>query len=740
MIKLKKIFPRDSFFLLAVGVGASLLLVALYIFQPVFLEFLDYKVYDQLLRSTHTEETSDAITIVDLDEKSLAKFGQWPWPRYRLALLLANLQNAGALSVGLDMLIAEPDRTSPKEMQRQIKRDLGVDMGFTGLPEKLMENDKVLASVLSGGPFVLGSYFAFSQDQVQSEIYEQSACGGDPMSLAFITTGDTEPDTDFMLSPLGTVCPLDILAESAPSQGFLNTISDLDGIIRRVPLMVSYKDKVYASLALSTLMEALRTKSSVLKITPMGAESLRLAKQIIVPLDPQGLFVVKFRGSSGSFPYVSAGDILDGTFDPNLIKNRIVLIGTSATGLKDLKTTPFEPNFPGVEVHATVIDNILTQDFLTRPDWAPGLELVVLVVAGIVTTLLIIWTKPIFILLPLLLLAWAMWYGATWAMTEHQIYISPLYPFLILALNFALLTFLKFVREERQRKFISTAFSKYVSPAVVGQIIDSPDKLSLRGEEKDVSILFSDIRSFTSLSEQLTPTQVTDLLHSYLTPMTRVVMDNLGTLDKFIGDAVMAFWNAPVTIEEPQKRSLLAALQMLEKLDELNVEFLKRFGFPVRIGIGLHSGQVRVGNMGSADLFDYTIIGDNVNLASRLEGLTKFYGMSLVISEVHKEACGSDFLYQELDRVRVKGKQKPISLFTAYTLDIGENKKKELEAWEQALALYKSGNFAKSQPMFAKLAERFDRQIYKMYAHRSDQFIHHPPEGEWDGVFTHKSK
>jgi len=300
---------------------------------------------------------------------------------------------------------------------------------------------------------------------------------------------------------------------------------------------------------------------------------------------------------------------------------------------------------------------------------------------------------------------------------------------------------INFWREKNAKKFIHGAFAHYLAPSVISQIMDDPESLSLEGQEKDITIQFSDIRSFTSLSEKLTPTQVTNLLHDYLTPMTRIITEHEGTLDKFIGDAVMAFWNAPLDIENHQEKSLEAALIQMDKLDDLNELFIEKYGFTIAVGLGIHSGPVRVGNMGSADLFDYTLIGDNVNLASRLEGLTKFYGQKLVVSQTIVDACEGKYYFRILDSVQVKGKKEPVTIYTAYPLGTAKMRDAELKKYEEAHTLYLNMRFDEARVIFEELkALEIEPLLYDIYIERCNHLKEEHPDDDWDGVFTHKTK
>ncbi|HWR04851.1 MAG TPA: adenylate/guanylate cyclase domain-containing protein [Humidesulfovibrio sp.] len=736
---LKKLFTGGKFLLLATGLATSLLTAALYVAQPGILRFLDYKIYDQHLRRNHSTKTSGIPVIVDIDEKSLAALGQWPWPRYRVALLLEKIRQAGALAVGMDVVLAEPDRTSPALLQRQIKKELMVDVQFQGLPKALEDHDALLASVLASKPYVLGFYFSFSKAEADQQ-KQDGDCLIKPAQVAVLSAPGALPPEQALHSAFGAVCPLPVLAGAASSTGFFNATPDPDGILRRVALLINYQGQLYPSLALATLMQATGDPGIMLKLDTQGAESLRYAGSVI-PVDRAGQMLVNYRGGGGAFPYISAVDIMDGKADPALLNGKIAFVGTSAAGLKDLRATPFTAVYPGVETHATILDNILTQDFISIPDYAPAVELAATLFSGILITLLVTWARAVWIVVPLVGMAFGMWEGTSYLMSSMRVYISPLYSYIILGANFALLTLIKFWREEKQKKFIHGAFSHYLAPAVIKQIYDSPESLSLQGQEKEVTVMFSDVRGFTTMSEKLTPTQVTDLLHDYLTPMTRVITGNMGTLDKFIGDAIMAFWNAPLDVPEHQKKAVDSALQMLKHLEDLNEGFKQKFGLTIKIGVGLHCGRVRVGNMGSADLFDYTLIGDNVNLTSRLEGLTKYYGQTLLISEAMREACGDAYSYLEMDSVRVKGKHEPITIYTAMPHEQAAARAEEIAKHNEALALYKAMRFAEAEAAFDELmASTGNEALYTMYAERCRTLAEHRPAEGWDGVYTHTSK
>ncbi|NNK95551.1 MAG: adenylate/guanylate cyclase domain-containing protein [Desulfobacterales bacterium] len=715
-----------------IGILISILIGICYVYQPYFVRFLDNKIYDIILRRNHVSAISDMVEIIDIDERSLEEYGQWPWPRYRVALLLQKLREAGARAVGMDILFAEPDNSSPINLKKNLKRDLDVDIGFTELPPPLEDNDVLLADILKQGPFVIGFYFSFGHLKSDNKEHFLKPV---PISVLSQTSANAQGAT--LLKAEGVISPLPLLSKSAPVTGFINTVKDRDGILRTTPVLMEHEGSFYINLGLSTLWAGLQKPSLILKINEGGVESLRFGKTVI-PLDRNGRFRLHFRGKRKTFTYNSAADVLNGTVGLEQLRGKLLLVGTSAAGLEDLRTTPFDIYFPGVEAQATLIDNILTGDFIRAPDWVPGLEFIVTILAGLFVVLLISVASNKVVLPATLTLATLCWLGSEWTFANHHFFVSPLFPLINLAITFGILTFTRMYHTERDRAQIRQAFSRYVAPSLVDEIAKHPERLNLEGEEKEVTVLFSDVREFTSMSEKLSPTEVTTLLNHYLTPVTRIIRQSQGTLDKFIGDAVMAFWNAPLDVPDHPERALNAGLDILAELPELNKEFKERFNLEIAVGIGVHSGQVRVGNMGSDDLFDYTILGDNVNLTSRLESLTKFYGVDILVSENIKLVRVDDFEFQEVDTVRVKGKETPVTLYTCRRSELFDQK--EQQSWLEGLALYKEGSFSEAIAIFNYLRKEWPTTaLYQLYLERCRSYLDDPPE-RWDGIYSHLSK
>ena len=699
-----------------------------YISQPKLISFLDHKIYDVMLERYGPKGVSPLPVIVDLDDASLAEYGQWPWPRFLLALLLEQIMRQGAAAVGLDVLLVEEDRSSPQKMQEDLQRHLNLDVTMSGLPEVLYNYDQLLAEVIKNLPVVLGMYCEFRPDAAPTP-YKPRAIGTIVQKLP-----NAAPFESLPLMAAELTLPLRVFADSPT--GMLNMNPDDDGVVRRIPLVAQYKDLVHTSLSLRTLMAATGQKNLVQCIGPDGLEAVRLGKYTI-PVSSDGGFTVPYKGGSHTYPYYSAKDVMQGSLPPEALKGHVVFIGTSAPGLMDIRITPTARVYPGVEVHATVLDAIVQQDFLFVPPWTPGAQVLSIVVCGLIAALAFGFASSRVYAAVGIAMAVAVLYTAGHFFVQGVVF-SPLYILMTIALMGALLVSMRFWLEEQQKGVLRSAFSRYVAPEVVERISKLQGDV-FAGEEVELTIMFTDIRGFTSISEKLRPEQVVNLLNRYFTPMTALVRSHRGTLDKFIGDALMAFWNAPVPVPDHPVLALETALDMQATLREINPGLMEDFGITLAMGVGLHTGAAYVGNMGSEELLNYTLIGDNVNLSSRLEGLCSQYGVGLVASAETVSRCEGRFGFQQLDVLRVKGKQQPVVVFTAMPLAEHEARKEELQAHDAAIASYLGGEFALAEAAFAELNALYPAKLYAMYASRCAQLIANPPEA-WDGVWTMTSK
>ncbi|MDR2626285.1 MAG: adenylate/guanylate cyclase domain-containing protein [Zoogloeaceae bacterium] len=647
--------------MLGISLGVVCGMLLLYVAQPALITRLDLKIYDTLLslRAASAPRTAarDLVVIIDIDEPSLAKYGQWPWPRYRIADLVDALQRYRVAAIGIDILFSEADRTSPAEMQSVLKRDRGLDLRFTGLPASLYDHDRLLAESLAQAPVVLGIYGRF-----KSLLPEKDAPPDSDIRILSRTLHPDDLPYETQLHVLSEIRQPHAPLRGAAALGFINIAPDWDGIVRQAPLLMRIGENVYPSLALRTLARALETENVIVESGVDGLAAVRVG-DYRVPVSAEGMLHIPFVGAHNSYPYFSARDVLSGTIPQEALEGRIAFVGTAAPALMDLRATPFDPIYPGVEIHAAEVDTILSQNALRVPSWTPSAQWLGIFCIGLIAAAAFGLARPRVYLPLALCLAVAVIWGA-YALFLQGVFLSPLYVVLTIALQGASLLFLRFWQEEKQKLILKNAFSHYVSPEIVKRITRARGDL-LAGEERELSILFTDIRGFTSISERLSPQQTVALLNRYFTPMTALVRESSGTVDKFIGDALMAFWNAPLDVPNHAIRAVSAALAMQETLARLNSELQAEFGVTITIGAGIHTGPAYVGNMGSADTVNYTLIGDNVNIASRLEGLCAQYGVPVIVSEATKTQCGEHFTFRFLDTLRVKGKQQPVSIYQA---------------------------------------------------------------------------
>ena len=722
--------------LLLTGAVFTLIMAGLFVFQPQFLRLMEYRVYDAMLRSIPVQEASEQVVIVDLDEESLEEFGQWPWPRYRVALLLEQIRRAGAASIGLDIVFAEKDRTSPAVIQEQLQKELGVDIDFKGLPPGLEDHDAVLADILAQGNYALGYYLDMHPRQRtpgSSHLH--------PVQVSSVGPAEAPALEDKLFNASGATSNIEVLSQAAAGSGFMNVAPDADGIIRKVPMLMSLDGEIYPSLAVATLMNVLGTSQALVRSTSSGPESMRLG-DLSIPVDGRGQLLLNYRGPGGSFEYISARDVLNNKVDPADLQDRIVLLGTSAAGLRDIRATPLDSVYPGVEAQATVIDNILQGDFLKRPDWALGLELFLVAGLGLATTMMLVFLSGWWLVVPLGLCAAGLWWGSVHLLGAYGLYISPFMPLLTLVGNFSLLSFQKFWIEEKEKRKVRNTFEHYLSPEVITWVMKNPQYLRLGGEKKNLTILFSDIRSFTNISEAMEPGELVDFMNDYLTSMSEVILENGGTLDKYMGDAIMAFFGAPRDMQDHALRAHRTAVQMVERLYRLREKWSLPGCSRMEIGVGISSGEVVVGNMGSAKRFNYTVMGDQVNLAARLEGLTKTYGVRTLVSEFTREQAGADMICREMDLVRVKGKKRPVAVFEPFGTDYFTGGEYAfIPRFEQGLQAYRRQEWDQAVKHFERVLElKPGDGPSEVFIKRCRVMAEDPPGPGWDGVWIMQSK
>ena len=716
-----------------------LALAALRILDPLPIQELRVRVFDLFQVLQPREATERPVVIIDIDEQSLKSVGQWPWPRTRIADLISRLSQMGALVIAFDVVFAEPDRMSPSVAADEF-RDLD-DATRTKL-RALPSNDAVLADALKNSRVVLGESglpFAVAQPEGAKPPIGLATMGGDPRP--------------FLLNFPGLLRNVPQFEQAASGRGLFTIRAERDGIVRRVPIVMQAQGTVMPSLSLEMLRVASGSNTVLIRSDHAGVQSAAVPG-FVIPTDRNGQLWIHFSPHDKA-RYVSAGDVLEGKVPADRIARRLVLIGTSAVGLLDSKTTPIDPVMPGVEVHAQVLESVLTQSVLSSPNYAIGVELCAALLLGVA----IIWLAPI--LSSALLLAFgvaiiAVTLGASWYFYQQAgLLFDATYPLLSSALVYLTLVFSNYISEQAQRRRIRSAFGQYLSPALVEQLAQSPEKLVLGGEEREMSILFSDVRGFTTISELYKddPQGLTSLMNSFLTPLTNAIIDHKGTIDKYMGDAVMAFWNAPLHDERHEYNACEAALEMLHRVDTLNRrreqqanENGQRF-IPIKVGVGINTGRCVVGNMGSDLRFNYSVLGDPVNLASRLEGQSKNYGVPIIIGSKTASGLRDKFAILELDCITVKGKTEPEFVFTVLgRADVaGSERFGQLHhTIAEMLNRFRRQDFAGAADSIARCREIDDGfglgHLLDLYSDRIRIFLENPPPADWNGVFVLDSK
>lgn len=713
--------------------------VGLRAFDPIPLEELRLRVFDlyQIIKPRQASERP--VVIVDLDEASLARFGQWPWPRTRVADLVTRLTQAGAAVIAFDIVFAEPDRLSPS---RAVDGFRDLDESMRSKLKSLPDNDQVLAEVLRRSPGVLGE---------SGLPYLTPVPAVDPPPLGLATLGgDPSP---YLLNFPGRLRNIPVLEQAAPGRGLFTIRTERDGIVRRVPLVMIAQGNLMPSLTFDMLRVAVNANTLLVKSDDAGVKSVGVPG-FEIPTDRNGQLWVHF-GKHDQARYVSAADVLDGKVGSDLFSRRLVIIGTSAVGLLDVKTTPLDRVMPGVEIHAQVLENILTNAVLSYPNYALGAEILAAVLFG----LLIVWLAPVLNPVSLLLLGGtvaALLAGASWYLfVREKLLIDFTFPLLASTAIYLTLVFNGYVREQAQRRRIRSAFGQYLSPALVEQLAQAPERLVLGGEEREMTVMFSDVRGFTAISESFRhdPQGLTSLMNRLLTPLTDAIIERKGTIDKYMGDAIMAFWNAPLDDTEHAVNACEAALDMLDEVDVLNAEREKEAAeqgrpfMPMKIGIGLNTGLCVVGNMGSNLRFDYSVLGDSVNLASRLESQSTTYGVPVIVGSKTALAVQERLAILEMDLVTVKGKQEPEVIYAVLgraELAHSEHFQRLRNHTIDMIWRYRSRDWDGALSAMEKARALDDgnrlKTLFGLYAGRIEAFRATPPPLDWNGVFAMKTK
>ncbi len=728
------------------------LLHASEVLQIGVLQRLDDIIYDARLRATMPKTMDDRIVIVDIDEKSLAEIGRWPWGRNKLAELMEELVSRQKVAlIGFDVVFAEPDDSSGlKRLKQLAQNELKDQPGFSeklGQIQSGLDYDTVFAKSIEKQPVVMGYYLTSDRDGrvngvLPPPVMDKQLLQGRPIKFT---------------SWNGYGSNIETLAKVAPVGGFFNSITESDGVVRSIPLIAEFKGQYYESLSLamfrmlvgSPRVEPGFPKEKFLSRNYQGLESILLKqgdKTLAIPVDGRVATLVPFRGkggvAGGSFRYISAADMLAKRIAPGALKDKIILLGTTAPGLLDLRVTPVGETYPGVETHANVISGFLDGKVFVKPDYAVGFEVVILVLSG----LTLAFALPV-LSAPKAVAASVVIIGALvglnfWLYLGYGL-VLPLASALVMALTaFALNMSYGYLVESKSKRDLANLFGTYVPPELVDEMVKDAGSYSMKATTKELTVMFCDMRGFTQMSETMEPTQLQALLNTVFSRLTDQIRGNRGTIDKYMGDCVMAFWGAPVDTPEHASLAVKTALEMANAIRNLNEEHRAK-GLPeIGIGIGLNTGTMCVGDMGSDIRRSYTVIGDSVNLGSRLEGLSKTYGVDIVVSESTRKLV-NNFAWQELDKVRVKGKDNAVAIFWPVAPEgrLDADKLAELKTWALALKAYRMQDWDQCEVQLLNLQRlNAKKYLYQLYTERVASMRQLPFDPEWDGATNFQTK
>lgn len=703
-----------------------------------FLNRLENFSYDLRLNMLMPRGVDTRIVIVDIDEKSLNEQGRWPWGRDKLAAMVTTLfDHYHVDALGFDVVFAERDESSGLKKLQQIQQTyLSSNLALAQAIEKVkpqLDYDRIFADSLNDRKVVLGYYFVHGQEaqtqrvgQLPSPVLSKAELGSKP-----ITAGVAQ----------GYGANLPMLQQQAFSAGHFNPQPDKDGITRRVAVLTQYQNDYYEALFVAVArahlgQAALQPRFARIGVSRRysGLESFTLADKVI-PVDEQLSALIPYRGAQGSFLYVSASDVLNQKVSPEMLRDKIVLVGTTAPGLMDLRATPVQSAYPGVEVHANLIAGILDNSIKARPAYMLGGEFVIVLLAGFLLLVLLHQLNPVqatmavFLLLAGLLgLSVILWHFANLVLplAASMVMIGLLY---LLNMSYG------FFVESRGKRQLARVFGQYVPPEIVREMAGEAESVNMVGESREMTVMFCDIRGFTTISEQMEPAQLGKMMGEFLTPLTQIIHQNRGTIDKYIGDAIMAFWGAPLADSQHARHALQAAMEMHAALQHISDGFAMK-GWPaLEMGFGLSTGTMVVGNMGSNFRVAYTVMGDAVNLGARLEGLTKLYGVNIVVSESLKQQV-PEFAYRYLDTVRVKGKGKPVAIYEPLDETRAGQLRDELALFNEVIRHYRNRNWDLAEVQLLNLQKMSPHPLYAMYLQRIAGYRLNPPDAAWDGVFN----
>lgn len=695
-------------------------------------------VYDLRYQATlpFKEFSYAPIVIIDIDEQSLQQIGRWPWPRRTIAELNSKLISSGAVVVGYDVIFSEPQQNIAKQFLAFVQNEPTLTEAWqtTIMPqaEHYFDEDRILAESFAQGEVVLGYLLHNEAAKPIGQLPEPLT------SLAKFKQLKIHSSKNYTAN-------LPQLQQAAFSAGFTSVIRDSGGIVRRSPIVMEFDGKIYGSLAFIAAKSYLLANKVTLETSVINNRDTLEAvwlDNIRIPTDQYGQVLIPFRGKRGSFPYISASDVLNNKFNANDLAGKIALVGTSALGLADLHATAIQDVYPGVEAHASIIAGILAQNFPTKPVWSAGANLLHLALTGLILAISFSFLGPITILTLAVIIIFSQLAINVELWLKFGFVLDIVAPIFLVVLLVIVNTAYGFLFEMRRKRQITNMFGQYVSKDLVDEMSKDPEHYSFAGQTKQLTVLFSDIRGFTTLSETMSATDLKNLLNNFFSPMTEIIFHQNGTIDKYVGDMIMAFWGAPKDDPRQANNAVIAAFNMLKKTNQLQQEFAKLNLPLIDIGVGINTGNMHVGDMGSNYRRAYTVLGDEVNLGSRLEGLTKFYGVKLIIgTNTYQQLEG--MVCRQLDLVKVKGKKQAVAIYEplGLTAEISLAQQQELTTYKQGLAAYFSCDWATAKQIFAELHSKSPTVgLYGLYEQRVINLEKNPPPPGWDGAYVRTEK
>jgi len=750
-----------------IGLGTMVVVVLGYWVNPPAIHRLEMLFQDAHFQIRGPLQAGPEVIIAAIDEKSIDELGRWPWPRKLLAQLVEKLVEHQVKVIGFDMVFSSPDDSSGKESLIKIREQLKTKISDAHLVDSVLnplienaDNDAQFAAALQQSKrSVLGYFFYFkpeglehlSDKELQSYLQNIKSA----QFNGFIKSpGDLDLSTIDIKTGYAVESSISVLSKSAGSAGYFNFDAESDGTLRKLPFIVKYwdketnKDYFFPPLSMRILEQYLGG-SLIVRVEEHGAEKIILdaADPVDIPVNEKGELLVNFLGKQGAFPYVSVTDILHDrqhAIPKGSLKDKIIIIGATATALGDIKVTPFDPLFPGVEIQATVIDNVLHNNLLSKPEWISAFDLIYLIFLGIFLTLIYPKMKPVMGVMTCALVAGGQFVFSQWVFVNKGFWVTDVFPFFENIFIFSSLTIYGYLTEKKERHFIENTFGKYMSPKVIDKLLEDPAGLKLGGEEKELTAFFTDLGKFTTFSEQLSAEELVNLLNEYLTEMTEILLKHEGTLDKYDGDAIKAFFGAPVYFKDHAKRACWVAIEMQEKLVTLRKKWAAEKKPELHMRIGINTGMMVVGNMGSKNRMNYGMNGDSVNLAARLEGANKEYGTFTLISESTYQQARDFIEARELDYVRVIGRSKPTRIYELLGKKgfTDESIWKMLPLYNEGLTFYKESKWKEAIDCFKNALEELPEDGPSLALLKRCQLLQRDSRvgKDWDGIYSISSK